>query len=173
MYIDHASRRNPSFKILIAAFRSRSCVCPHTGHVHSLTERSFVPLHRPWQLQQSCEEGKNLSITTTFLPYHFALYSSCLRNSLQLASCMDLASLWFFTIFFGAKSSIQMMSFSLSSCAESLWSISLRWFEICSCSRAICKRALSLLRLPFAFRESCRCSLASFFSLFARYLWFS
>ena len=56
MYIDHASRRNPSFKILIAALRSRSCVCPHTGHVHFLTERSFVPLHRPWQLQQSCED---------------------------------------------------------------------------------------------------------------------
>ena len=82
------------------------------------------------------------------------------------------AKRWFRTMFFGAKSSMQMMSFSQISCVDSLCAASCRWLAICSCSLATLIRAFSLRLLPFDFRESCRWRRASFFSDFARYLWF-
>ena len=33
---------NPSCKIFIAALRSRSCIAPHFGHVHSRIDKSFT-----------------------------------------------------------------------------------------------------------------------------------
>ena len=103
--------RNPSFKILTAALISRSWCSPQAGHVHSLTERSFVPGHCLPHLEQSCEEGKNRSIKTICFPYQLDLYSSWRRNSLHDASEIAFASLWFFTIFFGDRSSMQMTSY--------------------------------------------------------------
>ena len=50
-------------------------------------------------------DGKKRSTVTTCFPYHCALYSNCRRNSPQLASEMDFARVWFFPMFFGAKSS--------------------------------------------------------------------
>lgn len=66
------------------------------------------------------------ALTTCFL-YHTALFSNCCQNSPKLTSEIDLAKLWFFIMFFGAKSSIQMTSFSRTKSVGSLWSTSLRW----------------------------------------------
>jgi len=74
--------------------------------------------------------------------------------------------------FFGAKSSMQMTSFSRISCVDSLCAASCRWLAICSYSTATLIRAFSPRLLPFDFRESCRWRRASFFSDSARYLWF-
>ena len=56
-----------------------------------------------------------------------------------------------FTILLGAKSSMQMTSFSRTSAVDSLCSISSRWLAMCSCIRATASRALSRRLLPFAF----------------------
>ena len=45
VHIGYANRRSPSFKIFFAAFTSLSWTAPHTGQVHSRTDRSFVPDH--------------------------------------------------------------------------------------------------------------------------------
>lgn len=82
------------------------------------------------------------------------------------------ATLMDFAAFFGAKSSMQMTSFSRINCVDSLCAASCRWLAICSCSIATLIRAFSPRLLPFDFRESCRWRRASFFSDFARYLWF-
>ena len=51
-YICYTPTRSPSFKMLIAAFASLSCTEPHSGHIHSLTDKSFVSVFLyPQQLQ--------------------------------------------------------------------------------------------------------------------------
>lgn len=43
--VSYANRRSPSFKMFFAAFTSLSCVVPHSGQVHSRTDKLFVPDH--------------------------------------------------------------------------------------------------------------------------------
>lgn len=51
-YICYTPTRSPSFRMLIAAFASLSCTEPHSGHIHSLTDKSFVSVFLyPQQLQ--------------------------------------------------------------------------------------------------------------------------
>ena len=45
VYTAYADKRRPSFKIFFAAFMSRLWTALHTGHTHSLIDRSFVPGH--------------------------------------------------------------------------------------------------------------------------------
>lgn len=40
--LSYAICRNPSAKIFFAALMSLSCHAPQTGHIHSLTDKSFV-----------------------------------------------------------------------------------------------------------------------------------
>jgi hypothetical protein len=54
------------------------------------------------------------------------LYSNCLTSSLQLAFLIAWANLWFFIIFFTAKSSTTIVWFSRTSRVVSLWRKSLR-----------------------------------------------
>lgn len=76
--------------IFTAAFISLSWCSPHCGQIHSLSD-SFNPVLIYPHLLQVLLLGSNLPINTTFLPYNYALYSSCLTNSLQAALCMELA----------------------------------------------------------------------------------
>ena len=51
-YKCYTPTRSPSFRMLIAAFASLSCTEPHPGHIHSLTDKSFVSVFLyPQQLQ--------------------------------------------------------------------------------------------------------------------------
>src|SRR6266702_6458560 len=82
--------------MFFAALRSRSCTTPQAGHAHERTssgkESSICP-----QSKQRLEDGYHLSILTKVRPYHSALYSNCLVNSLHPTSEMAFAREWYLT----------------------------------------------------------------------------
>ena len=146
-----------------AALISRSWEAPQTGHAQYRTLRSFTSGFFVPQQWQIWEDGKNLSTIMSSFPYHSVLYESCRRTSPQEASMMDFANLWFLTMFFTDRFSIQMTSFFRTRFVVILWMASFRWLAIFSWSRATRSFAFSWFLLPFVFRESCRWRRASFF----------
>ena len=112
--------------MLIAAFTSRSCSVPHSGHTHDLTLSGMRPILWPHSLQVLLV-GSNLPHLSRWTPYHSHLYSSILKNSDHDTSEMDLASLWFPSIPFTFRSSTAIAWFSrislvLNSCRNALLS---------------------------------------------------
>src|SRR5947209_12986124 len=93
-----AATASPAAKMFLAALISRSCWTPHAGQVQkrisSVRESRTCP-----QAKQRLEEGYHLSSLTKVLPYHCALYASCLTNSDHPTSLIALAREWFWTIF--------------------------------------------------------------------------
>src|SRR5712692_2036656 len=71
----------------LAALASRSCSTPHAGQVHVLTDSASASSTWP-QSEHVLLEGRKRGATTTFEPYHCALYSSILRKDDQPASAM-------------------------------------------------------------------------------------
>jgi hypothetical protein len=69
----------------MAAFTSRSCSTPHSGHVHLLVDRGSLSLTKP-QAEQRLVLGKNLPTRTKVRPYQRALYSSCRCSSASAPS---------------------------------------------------------------------------------------
>ncbi len=61
-----------------------------------------------------------IAAATTVFPYHFALYSSIVRNCDQLTSLIAMAKLWVFNMFDTRKSSIPMKLWFLIISAEFL-----------------------------------------------------
>src|SRR5207302_10830391 len=113
-----AATASPAAKTFFAALRSRSWTTPHSGHVHLRTSSGKESRICP-QSKQRLEEGYHLSILTRVRPYHVALYSSCLTNSLHPTSEMAFARQWFFTIFLTCKLSMQTTWFSRTIFIES------------------------------------------------------
>src|SRR5690606_20034644 len=113
------------------------------------------------QLEHSWLDGKVLPTLTMVLPYHSALYVSMLTNSDQDASAMDLARLWFFTMFLTCKSSKQITWFSRISLVDSLCRKSRRALTIFSWILATLILALCQLEPPFVRLERIRCQRAN------------
>src|SRR2546427_6383062 len=110
---------SPTACMLRAALISRSWTTPHSGHdqtrISSVKESRICP-----QSKQRLEEGYHLSILTRVRPYHSALYSNCLTNSLQPTSEMALAREWFVTICLTCRLSIHTTWFSRTIFVESV-----------------------------------------------------
>ena len=70
----------PCFKIILAAFRSRSCTSPQRGQSHSRSDNRRSCLMKPQPLHVLLD-GNQRSRYLTVLPYQPALYSNCLRVS--------------------------------------------------------------------------------------------
>jgi hypothetical protein len=69
----------------MAAFTSRSCSTPHSGHLHLLADRGSSSLTKP-QAEQRFELGNHLPTRTKVRPYQDDLYSSCRTNSASAPS---------------------------------------------------------------------------------------
>jgi len=91
----------PFARIFKAALWSRSNTVPQL-QIWILTESDFLTLLP--QVEQSWEVYSGLTATTV-LPYTFPKYGNHWANCDQAASLIDLASLWFFTIFLTWRSS--------------------------------------------------------------------
>ena len=102
-------------------------------HSRSFSVNSLLMLP---QHEQSFDDGSNRPILRMFLPYHSALYSNISTNIDHPQSEIDSASLWFESIPFMFKSSIQIVWLSLISLLEVLWRKSLRWLATFSCNFA-------------------------------------
>ena len=85
----------PFARIFKAALWSRSNTVPQL-QIWILTESDFLTLLP--QVEQSWEVYSGVTATTV-LPYTFPKYGNHWANFDQAASLIDLASLWFFTIF--------------------------------------------------------------------------
>lgn len=90
---------SPAANMFLAAFMSRSWLVLHSGHVHCLLNSGILASTCP-QFEQRLLDGYHLSILISSRPYQWALYSSCRKNSDQLASEMDLDRWRFFCMFF-------------------------------------------------------------------------
>src|SRR6266566_8944487 len=110
---------SPTACMFFAALTSRSWTTPHAGHVQTRTSNAKESRRCP-QSKQRLEEGYHLSILTRFLPYHAALYSSCLTNSPHPTSEMAFARQWFLTMFLTARLSTHIVWFSRIMRVESL-----------------------------------------------------
>ena len=132
---------SPAANMFLAAFISRSWSVLHSGHVHCRLESGILASTYP-QFEQRLLDGYHLSIPISSRPYQQALYSSCLRNSDQLASLIALDRQRFFCIFLTDKVSTAIVWFSLISLVESLCRKSLRVSAILACKRATFFRAL-------------------------------
>ena len=77
-------------KIFKAAFTSRSWLTPHWGQSHSRMLRSNLRTMCP-QSKHRLELGNHRSVLIKVRPYQSHLYSSCLTNSDQLASLIEIA----------------------------------------------------------------------------------
>src|SRR5690606_28257265 len=91
-----ADTASPAARTLRAALMSRSCATPHSGQPHSRTVNGLLDMVCTQALHRLLE-GYHRSMPTTVRPYHCALYCSCLTNSAQLASLMDLDRRRFFS----------------------------------------------------------------------------
>lgn len=147
---------SPAANMFLAAFMSRSWWVLHSGHVHCLLESGIFASTCP-QFEQRLLDGYHLSIPISSRPYQRALYSSCLRNSDQLASDMDLDRWRFFCMFFTDNVSTAIAWFSRIKRVESLCRKSLRVSAIFACKRATFLRALVRLFEPFCFLLRRRC----------------
>src|SRR5512132_2546125 len=87
-----AATASPAARMLRAALRSRSCVVPHPGQVHSRTLRGLGPSLRP-HAEQYCDDGYQRSTLTSVRLYSLALYSSIPTNVDHPTSWIDLARL--------------------------------------------------------------------------------
>lgn len=136
-----ADTASPAAKTLRAAFMSRSWVDPHSGHVHFRTlSGSFCKAYP--QSEQRLDDGYHLSMPINSRPYQRDLYSSCLTNSDQLASPMDLDRRLFFCILDTDRLSMAITWFSFINRVESLFRKSLRESAIRVCRRATFNFAL-------------------------------
>jgi len=163
-----ANTASPAALMFCAALISRSCVVLHSGHVHWRVAKSNLSSVYPQQ-EHRLLDGNQRSIATTVRPRQFALYSSCLTSSPQLASLIDFANMGFFTIFLTAKFSTQITWFSLISVVVNLWVKSLRQSAICSWIRATFALALRRLLEPFCFFANRFWYLANLAAYFAVY----
>ncbi len=100
--------------------------------------------------------GEKRGATTKVAPYHSALYRSWLPSSPQAASLMDRARWWFFTMFFTARSSMQMAPWVLAIWLESRWVKSWRRLATRPWRRPRRARALARLAEPGTLRETDR-----------------
>lgn len=73
--------------MFLAALMSRSWWVPHLGQSHWRMFNGFLPLLYP-QVEQTWLDGYQRSMTVSWRPYHWALYSSIVRNCLQPVSSM-------------------------------------------------------------------------------------
>ena len=145
-----ANTASPAALMLHAAFTSRLWMVLHSGHAHCRVAKSSLSRVYP-QLEQRLLEGNQRSIATTVRPYQPDLYSSCLTNSPQFASLMDLASVGFLTMFLTARFSTQITWFSLIRVVVNLWVKSFRQFAIFSWMRATFFLAFSRFFDSFCF----------------------
>src|SRR2546421_8395378 len=113
-----AATASPAAKMFLAALISRSCWTPHSGQVQKRISSGKESRTCP-QSKQRFEEGYHLSILTKVLPYHCALYSSCLTNSDHPTSEIALAREWFWTMFLTCKPSTHTIWFSRMILVES------------------------------------------------------
>lgn len=120
-----ADTPSPAAKTLRAALMSRSCIVPHSGHVHSRTFKGLA-LTVCLQSEQRLDDGNHLSMAISSRPYHSALYSSCRMNSDQLASLIDFERQRFFCMLLTARLSMAITWFSFINRVESLCRKSLR-----------------------------------------------
>jgi len=160
---------SPAANMFLAAFMSRSWLVLHSGHVHCLLNSGILASTCP-QFEQRLLDGYHLSILISSRPYQWALYSSCRKNSDQLASEMDLDRWRFFCMFFTDNVSTAIAWFSRIKRVESLCRKSLRVSAIFACKRATFLRALARLFEPFCFLLRRRCSTPRRFSYLRRVL---
>jgi hypothetical protein len=149
--------------MLRAALRSRSCVVPHPGQVHSRILRGLGPSLRP-HAEQYCDDGYQRSTLTSVRPYSLALYSSIPTNVDNPASWIDLARL----------PRPRATTFSVSThtvwCSrtrrvESWWWKSRRASATLACRRATLQRAFSWFLDPVRLRAMFRWERRSALSL--------
>ena len=157
---------NPSFKMFIAALRSRSCSTPHFGHFHCRTFKSFTCRFFSPQQWHSWLDAKNLSTSTINVPNLFASYFNILTKSLNAKS--EIFLLQSLCIAFTFKSSMHIVSYSMQSFRASLKWKSCLWFAAFLWSRARCNRARRRLFEPFRFLENSRNALAISFAFCAK-----
>ena len=86
---------------------------------------------------------------------------------------MDLANLWFFTMFLIRKSSNTITSYFLTNLQDSLCKKSLRWFLTLRCILATLVRCSLREFEPFVLRDNLRCSRFNLTSDLRKYLGFS
>src|SRR5690554_1427127 len=155
-----ADTASPAAKTLRAAFMSRSCTDPHSGHTHSRTLSGIFGMVYP-QSEQRFDDGYHLSMPINSRPYHRALYSSCRTNSDQPASLIDFDRQRLFCMFDTDRLSMAITWFSFISRVESLCRKSLRACAIFACRRVTLSFAFSRRFDPLVFLASLRCSFAS------------
>ena len=139
-----ASISRPLASMLTAAFTSRSCSAPHSGHIQARIVRSFTLLFCLPQQLHSWLDGYVLGTLISIPPQSSILYSSLRNNSLHDASDMDLASLWFFIIPLTFRSSMQTTWLSFASLCVILCWKSFLMSATFSCSLASLFLAFSL-----------------------------
>jgi len=120
-----ADTTSPTTKTLRAAFMSRSCTDPHSGHTHSRTLSGIFGRVYP-QSEQRFDDGYRLSMPINSRPYQRALYCSYRTNSDQPASLIDFDRQQFFCMLDTDRLSMAITWFSFISRVERLCRKSLR-----------------------------------------------
>src|SRR5690554_1123529 len=120
-----ANTASPAALMLIAALMSRSCSAAHSGHVQVRTCSGISGITCP-QSEQRLLDGYHGSIADSCRPAQAALYASCLTNSPQPASLIDLASERLRSMCFTLRDSTQITWFSLTIWRDSLCKRSIR-----------------------------------------------
>src|SRR5574344_2177437 len=112
--------RKPSFSMFLAAFKSRSMVCPQCGQTH---ERSFnvSSLNIVPQWPHFLEDGKNRPMKTAIPPFLSAFLASMFANYPNEQSPIDLERCLLDIIPLTLRFSRQMIWFSSVSLFESLF----------------------------------------------------
>src|SRR5690348_7769030 len=141
--------------MFFAAFTSLLCRVRQDGHCHVRVLRLRDGSRCP-QAEQVLELGYQRSITIRWRPAFAALYSSCRRNSPQPQSEIALASDRLRTMFFTARSSITITSWSRTSRAEARCRKSARAARTLRWARATLALALARFAEPVWQRASRR-----------------
>src|SRR6266581_3711125 len=139
--------------MFFAALVSRSCRVPQDGHVQCLVERLSSASRCP-HAEQVLLDGYQRSITIRCRPALAVLYSIMRRKVPQPQSEIALASDRLRTMFFTARSSITITSWSRTSRAEARCRKSCRDARILRWARATLALALARFAEPFWHRAS-------------------
>lgn len=145
-----ADTAGPAARMLRAALTSRSWLLPHSGQLHCRTLNGMAGMTCPHSLHRLLD-GYQRSMQSKVRPCQRALYSSCLTNSDQPASLMDLARRRFFCMLAIARLSMAITWLSLINRLES-WCRKSRH----KCSSLVCTlflRVICITGLPLVFHE--------------------
>ena len=141
--------------MFFAALMSRSCRARQAGHVQCLVFRLSSASRCP-HAEQVLLDGNQRSATIRCRPYLAVLYSSIWRKVPHPQSLMALASEWLRTMFFTARSSITITSWSRTRAVEVRCRKSVRLARTFRCARATFALAFARFAEPFWQRASLR-----------------